>query len=115
LKPFFSQPLLPRSGAGRLRLAALAVLAVGWLLALTVYLASAPAADDGGAAAVDTSTEMLQVERLGGKAAVLTLQFNRWLQTLWHGRRLAGTLAVLSTLMAWLCLHIAELADGDED
>jgi hypothetical protein len=45
---------------------------------------------------------------------VWTYQFDRWLASLWHGRRLAYTLAVLSALsagVALLCFYICRL-DG---
>ena len=36
------------------------------------------------------------LELFGGKAAVLADDFNRWLASLWHGKRLAILLAVLA-------------------
>jgi hypothetical protein len=104
----------------RVRLAGTVILVVGWLAALFVYLAMG---DEPGANAgyqivnghtytipLDSSTaEMQQLARIGGKASVWTYQFDRWLASLWHGRRLAYTLAVLTGGMALLCFYIADL------
>jgi hypothetical protein len=108
----------------RVRLASAIILVVGWLAALFVYVAMAdePDANSGYqiingqtyAIPLDSSTsEMQQLERLGGKASVWTYQFDRWLALLWHGRRLAYTLAILSTGIAILCFYIAELMAVD--
>ena len=68
------------------------------------------------AAAFDNSArEMQQVERLGGQAAVLTLEFHRWMASLWHGTRLAATLATLAAIAALLCFHIADLMIDEDD
>jgi hypothetical protein len=40
---------------------------------------------------------------LGGKFAVLTAEFNDWFASLWHGRALAGTVAVLAVAIAAAC------------
>jgi hypothetical protein len=57
---------------------------------------------------------MQQVERLGGMSAVYALEFHRWFLSLWHGRRLAYTLAALSAAVALLCFYIAGLMAEDE-
>ena len=46
-----------------------------------------------------------QLERFGGKAAVLFDDFNRWFASLWHGKSLGLTLIWLSVFAAacvWL-------------
>jgi hypothetical protein len=108
----------------RVRLAGVVVLAMGWLAALFVYLtmADAPGANagyqliDGHVYAIpldSSSAELQQLERLGGQASVRTYQFDRWLASLWHGRRLAYTLAILSAGVALLCFYIAGLMAED--
>jgi hypothetical protein len=108
----------------RLRLAGVVILVVGWLAALCVYLTAGddPSANAGYqivngqtfAIPLDGSThEMQQLERIGGKAAVWAYQFDRWLASLWHGRRLAYTLAILSASVALLCFYIADLMAED--
>jgi hypothetical protein len=116
------------NAARRLRWAGAVVLVVGLAAALLVHW-FAPV--QSGADAVnysivggqvfsgapdENSAEMQQVERLGGKPAVFALEFHRWFLSLWHGRRLAWTLAVLSGLVALLCFYLAGLmAEGPDD
>ncbi|MCX7148466.1 MAG: hypothetical protein NTY05_03490, partial [Rhodocyclales bacterium] len=54
------------------------------------------------------------LQRIGGKAAVVAAEFNEWFDTLWHGRRLAGTLAVISVAASLLCLLAAKLPPLDD-
>ncbi|WP_059412279.1 hypothetical protein [Cupriavidus basilensis] len=117
-----------RSLPARLYLLGAAILAAGWTAAVLVYL---------NAARAETSPDLLygpgwqrqydfQLERIGGKAAVLAAEFSQWFGGLWHGRQLAVTLAILATVAALLCFAVAhELAlmarhrrggeDGGED
>ncbi len=53
------------------------------------------------------------LKRIGGTQAVLTVELHDWLKSLWHGRRLAITLAVVSLLICGLCFHLGSLADDD--
>jgi len=41
-----------------------------------------------------------QLERFGGKAAVMFDQFNRWFAGLWEGRQLGITLACITVFIA---------------
>ena len=99
----------------RLNLAALAVLATGLALALLVHTradevqpASAAYAIAGGEAhaipAHASRRYVSQLERFGGKAAVLFDEWIDWMASLWQGRRLAWTIGGLSALIA-LGLH----------
>lgn len=106
----------------RLHLAGIAILIAGWVCAAIVF-AVAERGDAAGAAdrqllngqvyevPMDASKrELQQVERMGGKATVRMLVFENWLGSLWHGTRLAGTLALLSTAAGGLCIYLASLA-----
>lgn len=46
-------------------------------------------------------------EEIGGKSVVLAIEFNDWLGSQWHGRRLARTLAFLSVGGALTCFFLA--------
>ena len=101
----------------RVRPAGLLVITIGWIAAAFVFVSAAR--DEGAAAARDLSRgEAFTLERIGGKAAARTVEFDRWLASLWHGKRLAWTLALLSLAIGGTCLHIAglmaEAADDDE-
>jgi len=57
---------------------------------------------------------MQQLERLGGRASVRTAEFDQWLSSLWHGRRLAATLAVLGLVVGGACWRIGALMAEDD-
>ena len=57
------------------------------------------------------------LERFGGKAAIFADDLTRWLSSLWHGRRLALILAVLTIAVSFACFRAAERTSpgmGDE-
>ncbi len=58
---------------------------------------------------------VLELQRYGGKANVATAEFLQWFDTLWHGRNLAYTIAVLSVIAAGLFWIGATLPPLDED
>ena len=103
----------------RLYLACLAVLAAGLCAAALVFALAGDEADgslnyvvaDGVAHAVpqsQTKPYTRTLELYGGKASVLFDEFDRWFAGLWHGRRLALTVACLSTAVA-LVLYLFAL------
>jgi hypothetical protein len=48
-----------------------------------------------------------QMEHIGGKANVLGSEIQEWFVSLWHGRNLAYTLAVLTIFVALMCFFLA--------
>jgi hypothetical protein len=115
----------PATSQGHLRLAGLAILVVGLLAALCIYVMASPTSGSDGSSyrivngqayavpADESGREARELERLGGKATVWTHQLDQWLSSLWHGQRLAYTLGALSLAIALLCFHIAGLMDED--
>ena len=111
--------------ASRLYLAGAIILIGGLIAAALVYFLAANPADTSAAGysivggntyaltLAESTRELQEVERLGGQPAVLVLEFHRWFLSLWHGRRLAYTLALLSAAVALLCFHIAGLMGED--
>ncbi|MFL5367476.1 MAG: hypothetical protein ACJ781_18550 [Myxococcales bacterium] len=79
---------------------ALSILAVGWGIGIPVCLVSA--AED--ALPFEMTTEdrryVYQLERFGGKSAVLYSELYDAFSSLWHGPRLGITIGVLSCLVA---------------
>lgn len=66
---------------------------------------------DGQAYPVTTSDSKLyrhDLERFGGRAAVLADDVARWIAGLWRGKRLALTLAVLTVAVSFVCFRAAE-------
>ena len=99
----------------RVRLAGWIVLVVGWIAAAAVYLSARTDEAGGDLGDLARQREMQQLERLGGRASVQATRLDDWLSSLWHGRRLAGTLAVLSLVVAAGCLHVGGLMAEDVD
>jgi len=54
-----------------------------------------------------TKTYVRDLERFGGKAAVLFDEFNRWFAARWHGKALGVTIAWLSVGTAALLFWIS--------
>jgi hypothetical protein len=95
-----------------MRLIAGVVLIVGLATAAAIYFT---AEDDAPLSTsyvivLDPATSKAYVrdlERFGGKAAVLFDEFNRWLAGRWHGRALGITIAWLSVGAAGLLYWVA--------
>lgn len=93
----------------RLYQAGAAILAVGLCAAVTIYLTAGD--DASGESMLDLANNkrnVLDLERIGGQAAVLAVQFDQWFASLWHGKTLAFTLALLSALAAALCFWLGD-------
>jgi len=56
-----------------------------------------------------------ELERYGGKMAVVTDEFGNWFAGLWHGRPLACTLAVLTVALAGVIFLVAYRFTPDRD
>jgi len=94
----------------RINYCGVAILLVGLVAAALIYVL---AADD---RASDSSVEIesgriyeYNLERIGGMAAVYAARFNRWLASLWHGKSLAYTVAVLAIVIALVCFWVARM------
>ena len=92
----------------RLYASALLVLALGLGAALAIYIT----ADEREASAamdemVSSKPYQHELQRFGGKAAVLFDEFNRWFAALWHGKALGVTLAWISVFVSALIFLIA--------
>lgn len=101
----------------RCHVAGIAVLVLGLLGSLLLYLWM-PDASGVPAGGIASGRQFdADVERIGGKATVWAVHFNQWFANLWHGKTLALTLAVLSVCAAMLCFkvadHLARVADHD--
>lgn len=59
--------------------------------------------------ASDSKSYRHQIERFGGKMAVLADDLGRWIRRLTTGRGLAGLLALLSVVVAGACFRAAQL------
>jgi hypothetical protein len=83
----------------RLRAGTLAILLVGFAAAVVIYLtAQPPSANPLGYDPLDTKKYLHDLEVYGGKANLLAVEFREWFDSLWHGRSLAYTVAVITVL-----------------
>lgn len=89
-----------------LRFVAGATLVVGLASAIWIYLAAASSTADALGYDPEQSKQYLRaMELYGGKANVLAAELRAWFNGLWHGTRLAYTVACASVLLAgafWL-------------
>jgi len=92
----------------------LALVALGLLAGLAVHI-SAGAGDQADTDLVARQREMRELQRLGGMATVQTVKFDQWLASLWHGERLAGTLAMLGLIAGGACWWIGGLMGEEPD
>ena len=54
-----------------------------------------------------SKSDVYEVQRYGGTMAVMEHKLNGWLASLWHGKRLAYTLAALAGMAAYACFWFA--------
>ena len=99
----------------RLRWMGTGILIAGLLAAVIINQRTAP--DDGAADLVRSGTLLSgnakrsenEMKSIGGQANVMAAEFREWFGSLWHGRRLARTLAVLSLGGSLTCFLLAQL------
>src|SRR5437870_2266307 len=100
--PSSGRPLSVGAMTGRrLRFVAAAILVVGLTGAIWIYLAAAPVTGDAlGYNAAESKQYLRTMELYGGKANVLAAELRQWFEGLWHGTRLAYTVACATVLLA---------------
>ena len=95
----------------RLQMIAVAILIVGLATAIGIY-ASARSTDDMVAYEIEHSKQYQRtLELYGGKANVIAVELTQWFDSLWHGTRLAYTVACATVLLAvgfWLAAAVVE-------
>lgn len=85
----------------RIRAGTRAILALGFAAAVAIYLtARPPTGNPLGYDPLENKAYVHDLEVFGGKANVLVAEFRDWFASLWHGRPLAFTVAVIAVLAA---------------
>jgi hypothetical protein len=85
----------------RIRAGTHAILALGFAAAVAIYLtARPPTGNPLGYDPLENKAYVHDLEVFGGKANVLVAEFRDWFGSLWHGRQLAFTVAVITVLAA---------------
>jgi len=89
-----------------------AVLIVGLVTAIGIYVSAARSTDDMIAYEIEHSKQYQRtLELYGGKANVIAVEITQWFDSLWHGRRLAYTVACATVLLAagfWLAAALVD-------
>ena len=86
----------------RVRVVTRAILVLGFAAAVVIYLTAQPPPGNAlGYDPMDTKRYVHDLEVYGGKANVLAAEFRDWFDSLWHGKRLAFTVAALSMIAAF--------------
>jgi hypothetical protein len=97
----------------RLRRVGAAILAAGLLSAALVYRASPPpGANPDPLDSGYSKKDLYDMERIGGKSVVFAAELSEGFDSLWHGRRLAGTLTFLSLGGSLVCFFLADRLSG---
>jgi hypothetical protein len=97
-------PARPRSLQARLYLASVVILLAGLIGAPIIYvMAPAPDSAEQFYGMTNGPQYQQQLERIGGTGEVVLAEFHQWLDSLWHGKPLAYTVAVLCAAGAGAC------------
>ena len=100
----------------RVRAGTRAILVLGFAAALVIYLTAQPPPDNPlGYDPLDTKKYLHDLEVYGGKANVIAAQFRDWFDSLWHGKQLAFTVAVLTVIAAGAFKFFATPLPPDPD
>ena len=92
-----------RDPQARSRAITRAILVLGFAAAVVIYLTAQPPPGNAlGYDPLDTKRYLHDLEVYGGKANVLAAQFRDWFDSLWHGKTLAFTVAVLTMMAAFV-------------
>ncbi|HKB81721.1 MAG TPA: hypothetical protein VKD04_00795 [Burkholderiales bacterium] len=99
----------------RVRVITSAILILGLGSAIAIYIfADAPPANPLGELG-DSKMYVHDMLLYGGKANLLGSEFAEWLGTLWHGRRLAFTVACITLLLAGVFRYFGAPQPPDPD
>jgi hypothetical protein len=101
----------------RLKLISIAILIVGVIVGIVIYVTTK---DDGNALNDEIVGSQVysitpgqykfsqhDAENISGKFGVISTQFGDWFFSLWHGKQLGITLAVLAIVIAAICYFFA--------
>ena len=99
----------------RVRAVTAAILSVGFLAAIVIYLTAAEPAENPLVDQLENSKiYQRSLELYGGKANLLAEQFSRWFASLWQGKSLAFTVAIITVVIAAIYYFIASPMPPEE-
>jgi hypothetical protein len=98
----------------RMYLTGAAVLSAALIAAALIYASAAPPDDAVSRYSAVDPRYQIELQRIGGNAAVLMAQLHQWFDGLWHGTALAYTVAALGIAVAGACFFIGHFFADDE-
>jgi|GEM_PF-1342532 len=98
----------------RLYFTGAAILLAGFIAAALIYASAAPPDSAAAMYGIVDPRYQIELQQIGGNAAVLMAQLHQWFDSLWHGVRLAYTVAVLGIAIAGACFFIGYFFADDE-
>jgi hypothetical protein len=108
-------PAAKRSPLQRRLYVAGAVVLVAGLIAAAIIYAMAPPPDSAVSMySIADPRYQIELQRIGGNAAVVMAQLHQWFDGRWHGTALAYTIAVLGALIAGACFFIGYFFADEE-
>ena len=95
------------------------ILLVGLVTATWIYVAADTTSESPDDAALhvvvpgESKAYRHELERFGGKAAVMADDLNRWFVSLWQGKRLAVLIGLLTVVVAVVCFRVGARRQGE--
>lgn len=87
----------------RLRVGTRAILFIGFATAVVIFLTAQPPPENPlGYDPLENKKYLHDLEVYGGTANVLAAEFIEWFDSLWHGKRLASTVAVITVIAVYV-------------
>jgi hypothetical protein len=83
----------------RARIVSAVLLAIGFASAVAIYVVNGPASDPTEYELENSKKYLRAMETYGGKANLLASDLRHWFSSLWHGRTLAFTVAILTVIV----------------
>ncbi|KXU83429.1 hypothetical protein CI15_30570 [Paraburkholderia monticola] len=90
----------------RLYFTGAAILVLSLIAAILIYVSTPPPDPAVAMYGMVDPRYQIELQQIGGNAAVLMAQLHQWFDNLWHGSRLAYTVAVLGAALAAGCVFI---------
>jgi hypothetical protein len=100
----------------RCHLVTAGILLIGFGAAAVIYLAAEDTPENPFADFENSKRFSLEVQRMGGKMALVANDASAWFYALWHGRQLAFTVACITMLIALAYYVIdSDIKPGEQD
>ena len=88
-----------KTAQARARIVSATLLVIGFASAIAIYVVNGPTSDPTEYELESSKRYLRAMETYGGKANLLASDLRHWFSSLWHGRTLAFTVAVLTVVV----------------